>query len=96
MSQTTAIPDVLTLDEAARYLRLAVETVEKLAVHGGLPGRRIDEDWRFSKLALEGWLQGLDPRNVLLQQAGSFAEDPSLAELRATIYAERGRPFEKG
>jgi hypothetical protein len=29
---------------------------------------------------------------VLLSQAGALADDESLAELRAAIYKERGRP----
>jgi excisionase family DNA binding protein len=86
------MPDVLTLDETAAYLRLPKETVEKEAARGLIPGRRIEDTWRFLKAALDEWLRSQDSRAVLLQQAGALAEDDQLAELRAIIYAERGRP----
>ena len=38
------------------------------------------------------WLRSHDSRDILLQQAGALADDDNLAELRANIYAARGRP----
>ena len=37
------------------------------------------------------WLRSQSSRSTLLQQAGAFADDTSLAELRTTIYQARGR-----
>ena len=84
--------DVLTLDEVAKYLRLPRETVERQAIQGKIPGRRIEESWRFLKRSIDHWLESHDSRDVFLYQAGSFSDDESLADLRASIYAERGRP----
>ena len=92
MSQATLSTDVLTLEEAAEYLRLPVEVVERHAEQGQIPGRAIDGQWRFLKSAVNRWLGGQDNGSNLLQQAGAFADDPSLGELLRTIYAERGRP----
>lgn len=86
------ISDVLTLEEAANYLRLPKETIERQAAQGQIPGRRIEDTWRFLKAAIDQWLRSQDNRTILLQQAAVLADDESLADLRAAIYAERGRP----
>jgi excisionase family DNA binding protein len=53
-----AVPEVLTLEGAAELLQLAPEAVAELAAAGELPGRRIGEDWRFSRAAVLAWLAG--------------------------------------
>lgn len=92
MSQMVTIPDVLTLEEAADYLRLPKETIARQAAQGHLPGRQIDDAWRFLKAAIDEWLRSHDGRTILLQQAGALATDESLSKLREEIYAGRGRP----
>lgn len=92
MIQYSPMPDVLTLEEVANYLRLPQEVIEKQATKGQLPGRRIEDTWRFLKTAIDDWLRSQDSRAILLQQAGALADDPSLAELRQAIYESRGRP----
>ncbi len=84
------IQDVLTLDEVAKYLRLPKDTIERQAIQGKIPGRRIEETWRFLKKAIDKWLQSHDSRDVFIYQAGSLADDETLAELRASIYDARG------
>jgi excisionase family DNA binding protein len=91
MSQAMTIPDVLTLEEVADYLRLPKEMVERQASRGEIPGRRIEDTWRFLKAAINDWLRSQDSRVILLQQAGALAEDDTLPELRTTIYTARGR-----
>jgi excisionase family DNA binding protein len=91
MSQATITSEVLTLEEVANYLRLPKEIIERQAVRGQIPGRRIEDTWRFLKAAIDEWLRSHDSRTILLQQAGALAGDETLAELRATIYGERGR-----
>jgi len=92
MNRTIMMPDVLTLDEVASYLRLPKETVERQALHGQLPGKKIEDTWRFLKAAIDDWLRSHDSRDVLLYQAGALADDELLPRLRAEIYAVRGRP----
>lgn len=81
-----------TLEEVAMYLKLPVDVVARSAAQGEIPGRRINETWRFLKSAIDNWLHPVDGRQILLQQAGAFADDDSLAALRRAIYQERGRP----
>jgi Helix-turn-helix domain len=86
-----AIPDVLTLEEVSTYLRLSIEIVDNLASKGSIPGRKIENDWRFLKLAIDDWLCAKNSSSVLLSQSGVFADDDSLAQLRSSIYQARER-----
>jgi len=92
MSTTLVIADVLTLEEAADYLRLPQDTIARQAARGNIPGRRIEDSWRFLKAALDDWLRRQDSRAILIQQSGALADDASLPEVRAAIYRSRGRP----
>jgi excisionase family DNA binding protein len=88
--------EVLTLEEAARHLRLPEKEIEELAARGIIPGRRVKDDWRFLRAALDDWLRTPDYRTTLLEQAGALAHDESLPQLRKSIYKRRGRPEVKG
>lgn len=89
-------PEVLTLAEAAAYLRVPEAEVVHMVGPRGLPGRLIGSEWRFSKTALEQWL-GTPPRpstkESLLALAGAWKDDPYLDEMLAEIYRQRGRPM---
>jgi excisionase family DNA binding protein len=91
MSQATS-HEVLTLEEAANYLRLPPETIARQAALGQIPGRKIEDTWRFLRAAIDDWLRSHDSRALLLQQAGALADDESLAALRQSIYQARKRP----
>jgi len=91
MSQTSKLPQVLTIEEVAAYLRLPKETVKRQAQQGQIPGRCIETTWRFLKAAIDEWLKSQDSRTVLLQQAGAFTDDKTLPALRKAIYSKRGR-----
>ena len=73
-------------------VRLPKETVKRQAGQGLLPGRVVEGRWRFLKAALTDWLRRPDGRTALLQAAGAFADDETLPQLLASIYAARGRP----
>lgn len=92
MSQITDAPEVLTLDEVAAYLRLPKDMILRQATRGALPGRQIEDTWRFLKTAIDDWLRSHDSRTLLLQQAGALATDSTLPALRQAIYAARSRP----
>ncbi len=92
MGVTFVVQDVLTLEEAASYLRLPQDTLARQAAEGNIPGRRIEDSWRFLKTALDDWLRRQDSRAILIQQAGALADDATLPDLRAMIYRARKRP----
>ena len=88
--------DVLTLTEAAAYLRTSPEEVLRLVHERGLPGRRVGEDYRFLKAAVQDWLRA--PPSAADKQAfwqthfGALKGDPHLEEMLQEIYRQRGRP----
>jgi excisionase family DNA binding protein len=49
-------PEVLTLDQLAELLSLDVEATRALAEAGELPGRKLGDEWRFSRRAILDWL----------------------------------------
>ena len=51
-------PDVMTLYEVAKYLKLHRMTVYKLVREGKIPALKVGGQWRFSRLRLEAWLAG--------------------------------------
>ncbi len=88
--------EVLTLAEAAAYLRLPEAEVVRLVREQGLPGRPAGADWRFLKAAIQDWLKAPPgPRGSKEAQmaiAGAWKDDPDLDALVQEIYRRRGRP----
>lgn len=46
------VPGILTVKEAALFLRLSEATILRLAAQGIVPGSRIGRQWRFSREAI--------------------------------------------
>ena len=86
--------EVLTLAEAAAYLRVTEEEIEELAARGEFPGRVIRGQWRFLKAAVQDWLRSApSQKEKLMQVAGAWKDDPYLDEMLEKIYKDRGRPM---
>jgi excisionase family DNA binding protein len=84
---------VLTLAEAAAYLRVSEEELRQSAGSQGLPGRQIGGQWRFSRSAIQDWLRGLSMKERLLHSAGMWKDDPQVNEMLEEVYRQRGRPM---
>jgi excisionase family DNA binding protein len=86
------MPEILTLAEAATYLRLDENAIRKLTDEQGLPGRRLGEEWRFSKAAIQKWLShelDVTGKAAQLAVAGSWKDDPNVDEELADTYRSR-------
>jgi Helix-turn-helix domain len=86
--------DVLTLSEAAAFLRVAESQVQRLAEMRVLPGRRIDGEWRFLKAGLQDWLRGREPgsgKDAFLALAGVWRDDPDIELIVQEAHRRRGR-----
>jgi excisionase family DNA binding protein len=86
-------PEVLTLDEAASYLRVPADAVVRMIDAEGLPARRFGADWRFSKVAVQAWLGAARPKRGILNHIGRIEGDPYAEEMIREIYARRRRPL---
>jgi excisionase family DNA binding protein len=85
--------EVLTLEEAAAYLRVSPQEVDELATRRDLPARKIGSQWRFHKTALVEWLCQSSAKERLLRHAGAGKDDPYRDEMLEAIYQKRGRPM---
>ena len=50
-------PDsIMTIEEAADYLKIPKSTVYKLAQEGRIPCQKVGRHWRFRKDTIDKWL----------------------------------------
>ena len=93
--------EVLTLAEAAAYLRLPEAEVVGLVHSQGLPGRCIAGEWRILKAGIQDWLATASPtretrKAAILELAGKYKDDPDLEQIVEDAYRRRGRPITGG
>ena len=86
--------EVLTLHEAATYLKLPEEEVLRLVREQDLPARQVGTDWRFLKRAIQEWLS-MPPSQAKQEGiwafAGAWKGDPHAEELLKKIWHDRGQ-----
>jgi excisionase family DNA binding protein len=51
------MPDMLTISEVAKYLKLHELTVRRLAREGELPAFKVGRQWRIKRNLLETWIE---------------------------------------
>lgn len=83
-----AAPEVLTLVEAARLLRIDPGELARFAEQELVPGRRLGTQWRFSRAALLAWLaeqkptertNKADDHNIVRSHASGLIHAPAVA-----------------
>jgi excisionase family DNA binding protein len=87
--------DVLTLAEAASYLRVTEQDILRLVQKQGLPGREVGNDWRFLSSSIQDWLGRPEvPSQTRFWQThfGALKDDPYLKDIVREVYRGRGRP----
>jgi excisionase family DNA binding protein len=50
------MPEMMTTEEVAKYLKLHEVTICKHAAEGKIPATRIGRVWRFNKAAIDEWI----------------------------------------
>ncbi|MBU1948268.1 MAG: helix-turn-helix domain-containing protein [Candidatus Eisenbacteria bacterium] len=50
----------LTLEEAAKHLKIGKSTIYRLAREGDLPAHRMGRVWRFDVDELDAWVKSID------------------------------------
>ena len=96
-----ATSDVMTLAEAAAFLRAPEAVVEQMANEGKLPGRKVGVEWRFIQSALREWLSQseavpqLSSRGRMLAVGGAWKDDETFPQLIENIKANRKRLHEE-
>jgi excisionase family DNA binding protein len=64
-SQSRSTSDVVDAQGAADFLNAHVETLRRLARRGEIPSFKVGKDWRFSKKALQQWVEQQQSRTRL-------------------------------
>jgi len=72
--------DVLSLEEAATYLKIEFGDLRRMIKEQGLPGRKIGDQWRFLRGAIADWLRA---------PGGSAAQPEKPARTERPARAER-------
>jgi excisionase family DNA binding protein len=89
------VGEVLTLAEAAAYLRVTESAIHQMINRQAIPGQKIGSEWRFLKAALQDWLRSTPPiasgKGFWETQAGAFKDDPFLEEIAREAYRKRER-----
>ena len=88
--------EVLTLPEAAAYLRFSEADVLRLVEEQNLLARRLANEWRFLKAAIPQWLRGDTAllranKEAWASLAGKYKDDPDLLRICEEAYRRRGR-----
>jgi len=90
-----ATSEVLTLAEAAAFLRVPEAGLKADAVTGRIPGRLVAGEWRFVKATLLAWLSepetppAKSSKERMLALAGVWKDDPTVDAMVAEIYERR-------
>jgi excisionase family DNA binding protein len=50
------IPEIMTVDDLAEYLKVHYSTVYRLLKRSDLPGFRLGSDWRFRRAEIDRWI----------------------------------------
>jgi len=72
--------DVLTLEDAAAYLKVEYGQIRRLLKEQGLPGRKIGDEWRFLRGALADWLRAPGGNAPAVTPASNSAPAPEREE----------------
>lgn len=84
-----AEPEVMTLEEAAAFLRVTPEAIRAMAEAQHIPARRVGEAWRFSRPALLEWLKAQELASIRGRQApAAGSPPPTVGEARTAPTAE--------
>jgi excisionase family DNA binding protein len=61
---TEDLPQVLTIEEASKYLRIPLSSLYKLSQNGKVPCQKVGRHWRFRKDAIDQWLTETTKQNL--------------------------------
>ena len=67
--------EILTIEEAAEYLRVPLSSLYRIAQSGRIPCQKVGRHWRFRRQALERWIDG----NVVKEDGKKQAATESVA-----------------
>ena len=76
IQEDTDIPEILTLAEAAGFIRVSEKTLGEMARARRIPSQKVGREWRFLRTGLEAWLAGQSAR-AAKDRVGTRSSDGS-------------------
>lgn len=73
----TSFPEIMTIGETARYLRISQSSLYKLAQDGRIPCQKVGKHWRFHRETIVHWVAGQN----------NMAVTPTIKDVAETIDA---------
>ena len=70
MAEKKEFGDILTLRETAEYLQMSIPTIYLYVRKGKLPAKKMGNRWRFSKEALQRFLDEFPQKKVKAEIPG--------------------------
>ena len=49
--------EILTIEEAAKFLQIGKRSLYRLVKEGKVPGKKVLNKWRFEKESLKAWIR---------------------------------------
>lgn len=86
MGAVETIPEVMTVQQLAEYLKLDANTIYRKFRQGEIPGVKIGKAIRFKKEVIDTWLRRMswgwnaEKRESLRRWAEAFAEEKGIKE----------------
>ncbi len=65
-------PQVLTIEEASKYLRIPLSSLYKIAQDGKIPCQKVGRHWRFRKETIDNWL---DERSIATNKLHAYPSE---------------------
>ncbi len=53
-----SFPEIMTIEETSRYLRIPLSSLYQLARSGRIPCQKVGRHWRFYRPAILKWIAG--------------------------------------
>jgi excisionase family DNA binding protein len=57
-------PEIMTIGEAAQYLRVSSSSLYKLAQTSRIPCQKVGRHWRFRRETIDRWLEKAKPMQI--------------------------------
>lgn len=51
-----SLPEIMTIEEVAEYLRIPLSSLYKLAQQGKIPASKVGRHWRFRREFIDRWI----------------------------------------
>lgn len=82
--------EIMTSEEAAKYLRIGIVTLKKKAQTGRIPAAKVGRVWRFRKQEIDEWLKY---GGELYEQQVDEGVALAMAERMAKDKGQKGKPL---